>query len=126
MNAEELKSVITAILDRGNPKYTTPSGAFLELLRDHAKNRKIEAISESCVVYCESYPEAKAFIAARVPGILVNHYFTIHEDLNYEKFIQFSINTENWADGIKETTFSPKHFSNEVETIIEKANDFKE
>jgi hypothetical protein len=125
MNAEELQSVIKAILDRGNPKYTTPSGAFLELLREHAKKRKIEEISESCVVYCESYPEARRFIAARIPGILVNHYFTIREDLNYEKFIQFSIKTENWADGVKETTFSPKIFLNEVESVIEKANNFE-
>lgn len=124
MNTKELENVITAILDRGNPKYTTPSGAFLELLREHAKNRKIGAISESCVVYCETYPEAKRFIAARIPGILVNHYFTIREDLNYEKFILYSIKTENWADGIKETTFSQEHFANEVESIIKKANDF--
>lgn len=126
MNTEELKNIITAILDRGNPKYTTPSGAFLELLREHAKNRKIGTIAESSVVYCESYPEAKRFIAARIPGILVNHYFTIREDLNYDKFIQFSINTVNWADGIKETTFSPKQFAIEVERIVKKANDFEQ
>lgn len=114
MDPKGLEDVITSILDRGNPRYTTPSGAFLELLREYAKNRKIGEISESCVVYCGTYPEAKRFIADRIPGILVNHYFTILEDLNYEKFIQFSIKTEHWADDIKKTAFSPKHFSNEV------------
>lgn len=126
MNEEELKSVITTILERSNPQYTTPSGAFLELLREYAMNRKIEAISESCILYCNSYPEAKPFITNRIPGILVNHYFTIREDLNYDKFIHFSIKTENWADTIKINTFSPKHFLNEVENIIKKANNFGE
>lgn len=126
MNYEELENVIMAIRDRGNPKYTTPSGAFLELLRENAKNRKMEEIAETLILYCKSYPEAKKFITARIPGILVNHYFTIREDLDYEKFIQFSINTENWADGIKEKAFKPKEFAIEVESIIEKANNFQQ
>lgn len=118
MNTKELENVITAPID-----------VFLKFLREHAKDIKIDAISELCVWYCKIHkihPEAKRFIAARIPGILINHYFTIREDLNYEKFIQFSIKTKNWADGIKKTAFSPKYFANEVESIIKKANDFEQ
>jgi len=124
MNIEELENVIMTIKDRGNPKYTTLNGALLELLRENAKNRKVREIAEISILYCESYPEVKNFIAARIPGILVNHYFTIREDLDYEKFIQFSINTKDWANGIKKKAFRPEDFINEVEGIIEKANHF--
>lgn len=124
MNTEELNEALTAIFNRGDPKYTTLSGAFLEFLRERAKNGEIKEIAEVSVVYCKSYPEAKPFIAACIPGILANHYFTIRKDLNYDAFIQFSINTENWAEGIKETIFSTKRFASEIEKIIKKANDF--
>ena len=126
MNKVELNDLIRAILERGNPRYTTQSGAFLEFLRKLAKNRKIDEISEACLVFCEVYPETKAFITARIPGILVNHYFTIRDDLDFNKFIKFSVKTKNWADKIRKTIHAPNHFRNEVEVVIEKANKLDE
>ena len=100
MNKFELESTIKSIMERGNPKYTTPSGAFLEVLRDIAKQNRIEAISECLSLYCKAYPSARCFLAARIPGMLVNHNFPIRSDLNYDNFITWSVAHENWAKGI--------------------------
>jgi len=125
MNSEELEKLIFAILNRGNPRYTTPSGAFLELLREYATNGNIEGISEMSSLYCKKYPEVKNFITAQLPGIVVNNFFTVCDALNFEKFIQFAINTRNWADGIEEKAFIPKDFVFEIESIIERSNNFQ-
>jgi len=122
MDKNEIKQVINSILERGNPKYTTPSGAFFELLRKYSQKEEIVKLSEMLIVYCEEFPEAKAFLSQRLPGILANNYFTVRKDLDYGKFIEWSMKTENWADGIKKLAFNPHKLKTEVDLIVDQAN----
>ena len=124
MTKKELENTINSIMARGNPEYTTPSGAFLEVLRDIAKQNRIDAIAECISVYCKAYPIARNFIIARVPGILVNHNFTMRTDLDYDKFIQWSVTTANWAEGIIANALDGNGLKMEVENIITLANNF--
>jgi RecB family endonuclease NucS len=125
MNSDELQALINSILERGNPKYTTPSGAFLELIRTRAKERKIKLIAEYCKVYFDKYPTTKRFIVTSLPGILVNHYFTVREDLDYEKFIHWSIDIDNCFDSLKENASDPENLMIAVENIVDQANHYE-
>ena len=122
MNKDDLKKVVDTILQRGDPKYTTPSGALLELLREKAKNNEIHLLAEISSIYTKEYPEVISFIAHRVPGILSNHYFSTREDLDYNKFIQWSIKNENWAESLIANVFNPEKLEKEIENIIIEAN----
>lgn len=125
MDKELIDKIIETKMERSNPQYTTPSGAFIELLRDLAREHKIKEISEALNIYCKEYHQAANFLRTRLPGILVNNYFTIREDLDYENFMKFSINDPDWADLIKEHAFSPENLVIEIESIITKSNEFK-
>jgi hypothetical protein len=124
MDKKLIDQTIETIMERGNPKYTTPSGAFIEFLRDLAQKKKVCEMSKALNIYCKDYPKASAFLSNRLPGILVNNYFTIQENLNYEKFMAFSISDREWANPIIENAFSPEIFTIEVEKVIEKSNQF--
>lgn len=105
MTRTELDQVIAAIQRRGDPAYTTPSGAFLEHIANLATQLKIQAFADSCEAYVSAFPEVAPFIAARVPGILCNRYFTVLPGFDYEKFIQWSIRTSGWGKSLQ-TAFS--------------------
>lgn len=125
MNHTELEKIIAAIERRGDPAYNTPSGAFLEHISTLAVQLKIEALAEACEVYVSAYPETATFIALRVPGILCNRYFTVLPDFDYERFIQWSVKTPDWAEAIKVGFSSATKLSAAVASIrheVEKSN----
>ncbi len=107
MNQEELEAVISTIMLRGDPAYTTPSGAFLEHLRTLARQLNLVAFADACALYTSVHQNAAAFIAAQVPGILCNNYFTVLPGFNYEKFIRWSVTTPDWGHNLKESFASP-------------------
>lgn len=117
MTRDELKQVISAIQLRGDPAYTTASGAFLEHISNLAVQLNIAALADACATYVSVFPTSAKFIAARVPGILCNRYFTVLPDFDYEKFIQWSIETPDWAGPIKSGFSSPIMLSAAVATI---------
>lgn len=117
MTTTELENVIVAIQRRGDPAYNTPSGAFLEHISTLAVQLNIEALAAACKAYVSVYPETAEFIAARVPGILCNRYFTVLPDFSYEKFIQWSVKTTDWAAAVKAGFNSPSELSAAVASI---------
>lgn len=102
MNQTKLEEVLDKIMRRGDPAYNTPSGAFLEYLSNLATQLDLVAFADACACYTAVHPESSAFIAARVPGILCNRYFTVLPGFNYEKFIRWSLATPDWARKLKE------------------------
>jgi hypothetical protein len=113
----ELEQLVAAIQRRGDPKYTTPSGAFLEYISTLAVQLDITALAEACGAYASAFPESAAFIAARVPGILCNRYFTVLPEFNYDRFIQWSLKTPDWAAAIKAGFSSPSELTAAIASI---------
>lgn len=120
MTKPEIEQVIATIQRRGDPAYNTPSGAFLEHISTLAVQLNVAALAEACEVYVAAHPESAAFIAARVPGILCNRYFTVLPGFDYEKFIQWSVNTPDWASEIKTGFSSVNELSAAVASIKRK------
>lgn len=102
MNQTKLEEVLDKIMRRGDPAYNTPSGAFLEYLSNLATKLDLVNFADACAGYTLVYPESSAFIAARVPGILCNRYFTVLPGFNYEKFARWSVATPGWGDKLKD------------------------
>jgi len=117
MTNAELEQMIQSIMERDDQKYTTPSGALLGLLSKLASELKLSVFADACDIYTALYPETTSFIAGRVPGILCNRYFTVHPDVDYDKFIQWSISTPSWGEPLKEKFSSSKGLEECVNNI---------
>ncbi len=124
MTKDELIQMLEAIMKRADPKYTTPSGAFLDLISKFASELKLDIFAEACEMYISVHPETSTFIASRVPGILCNRYFTVHPGVDYERFIQWSINTPNWGDPLKENYSSHTELEKSANEIILVVNSY--
>ena len=122
MNQEELEAVITAIMNSNDPAYTTPSGAFLEHLRNLARRLDLAGFADSCAIYTVIKPDASQFIAACVPGILCNHYFTVLPGFDYEKFIRWSVSTKTWGYELKNSFSSPSLLESAVASVCSAVN----
>ena len=106
MTPIQLEELLDTIMRRGDPAYNTPSGAFLEHLSKLASQLNLTAFAEACACYASVHPETSVFIAARVPGIVCNRYFTVFPGFNYEKFIRWSVKTPNWGAELKDSFMS--------------------
>lgn len=117
MKKIELDELLDTIMRRGDPVYNTPSGAFLEYLSKLASQLNLAVFAEACACYVSVHREASAFVAARVPGILCNRYFTVLPDFDYDKFIRWSVETPNWGAELNECFTSPERLSFAVASI---------
>ncbi|MBX8514915.1 hypothetical protein K5D69_09430 [Pseudomonas cichorii] len=117
MSQEELYAIIQAIIKRGDSAYTSHSGAFIEHLESLAKKADLVGFATSCALYLEAYPAVRKFLEKRVPGILCNKYFITLSTTDYNKFIQWTIDTPGWASEIKKSFRTPKKLVAAVESI---------
>ena len=91
MNADDLDKTIEAILLRNDGRWCTPSGAFLELLGQFAREEKIAEIANACEIYFSSYRGARAYVASSLPAIILNGYKPLTAGVAFSKFL-------GWAD----------------------------
>ena len=126
ISMEEIEAIIKSILTRGSKKYTTNSGAFLDILGDFAAKKRIEDIADANSIYVDVYPIVGNFIAAMLPGILVTHYFAILEDFPFDTFIKWSISEPNWANTIKENYKNKQGLIASIKNISDRVSEFKE
>ena len=124
MFEKELMELVDSVIATGDKKYVTPSGAFLELLRRRALELNLDGFIESCNAYYKIFPINKQFILHRIPAILVNNYFTMRTDLNYDKFIQWSLNNSDWSEYIMQSSVTAQALQLCVDDIVSKANDY--
>ena len=73
----------------------------------------------------EIYPTVDRFIAAMLPGILVNHYFVGLEDLSFESFIEWLLTEPEWAKPIKDNFNNKERLLASVENIIDQVTKFQ-
>lgn len=121
-----LMDTLEATLQRGNPAYTSPSGAFLALLQKYADEGKLNEMARANALYAGAVPQAKEFIRARVPGILVNRYLPLLAGLDFDSFIRWSVETPSWAGEIREAFDDEETLCAAVQRVVEKVAAFKQ
>ncbi|MDO9082361.1 MAG: hypothetical protein Q7U56_03655 [Humidesulfovibrio sp.] len=109
--------IIEAIMKRGDPAYRASCGALFDLLRGFALQQDLESFAEACQQYAAAHPDASGFIARHIPGILVNNYFTVRQDIDYNKFIAWSLSDKGWAESLSKKYDSPQGLTQAVESI---------
>lgn len=108
MHASHLNKVTDAIALRGDEsKWCTPSGAFLDLLREFAREEKIGEIAEACRMYFPAYRFARGFVSSALPAIILNHYKPLTDGFDFARFLEWSVENEDWADQIAAHASSP-------------------
>ncbi|MCK9747086.1 hypothetical protein [Pseudomonas syringae] len=117
MSQEELYAISQAIIKRGDPAYTSHSGAFIEHLENLAKKSDLVGFAISCAFYIEIYPAVRKFLEQRVSGILCNKYFITLSTTDYNKFIQWTIDTPDWTSEIKKSFRVPEKLVAAVKSI---------
>ena len=101
MNADDLNKTMEAILLRNDRIWWTPSGAFLELLGQFAREEKIAEIANACEIYFQTYRRARAYVASRLPRIILNSYKPLTAGVDYSKIVRWADEHPDWADRIK-------------------------
>ena len=108
MRESDLNKVTDAIALRGEEsKWCTPSGAFLDLLREFARQEKIGVIAEACRMYFSAYRFARGFVSSALPAIILNHYKPLTDGFDFARFLEWSVQNEDWADQIAAHASSP-------------------
>jgi hypothetical protein len=125
ISREELEAIIKSVLTRGSRKYITQSGAFLEILREFSCEKRIEDIADANAIYGDIYPAVANFIAAMLPGILVNHYFADLKDFPFESFIEWSLIEPGWEKPIKDNFNNKERLIASMENIIDRVRKFQ-
>ena len=101
MNADDLDKTIEAILLRNDGRWCTPSGAFLDLLGQFAREEKIAEIANACEVYFSSYRGAQAYVASGLPAIILNNYKPLTAGVDFSKFLRWAEENPDWSDRIR-------------------------
>jgi hypothetical protein len=127
MDESDLVKTLEAMANRGDPAYRTQSGAFLGVLHDLAKQQKIEAFAEAVQLHDRIFRAAAAFIRGQVPHIIVEQYFSRREDLDYEKFIRWSLKNDAHLIGqLKSNCANPKGLLRTVNAIVNEVDAWEE
>ena len=108
MNFDDLESMIKAILLRHDGRWITPSGAFLDLLKEFALDGKLEEISQACQLYFATYPGATGFVSAALPAMILNKYEPLTVGVSYPVFLEWADQNKNWSDKIRDHASRPE------------------
>lgn len=122
MNDAIRKRVLAAIENQGSGEYTTPSGAFLELLSELAKTGYLSDMSTAFDVFVAAHPSNANFVASSVGSKILNHYLIPSLGLNgANKFLQWQENHLNWATTLADS-LQYGNFQQVVERMLAEIN----
>lgn len=107
MNKRRLCKLIEAIEHRDNRRWATPSGQFLDELRDLAQEGEIPVISTACYAYFSRYPITRHFVSAALPAILVNRYKPLTSGVSFRTFLAWVRMNPGWWSAIRDNAASP-------------------
>ena len=85
MNADDLAKVKEAMGVPSDERWRTPSGAFLGLLRQFAREEKIAEIADACQMYFSEYRGSQNFVASALPAIILNHYHPLTRGVTFKR-----------------------------------------
>jgi hypothetical protein len=108
VDEREFEKVLRAMLERGDRRWNTPSGAILDLLRDFASQGKLTEIAEACRLYISAHPTAKTFVAGALPAIILNNYEPFRKVADFDKFLQWTSEKPDWAESIAGNAMSDR------------------
>ena len=121
MNADDLAKVKEAMGVRSDERWRTPSGAFLGLLRQFAKEEKIAEIADACQMYVSKYRGSQYFVASALPAIILNHYKPLTRGVTFDKFLKWSDQKADWSGQLHDHASSTRLASviDDMKTSIE-------
>lgn len=108
MNGDDLEATIRATMLRHHGRWRTQSGAFLDVLREFAREEKIGEIANACQIYFESHRGAQSFVASALPEIIINNYKPLTAGVEYSSFLAWAEQNPDWADQIRDHARSPR------------------
>ncbi|WP_152613313.1 hypothetical protein [Inquilinus limosus] len=117
MNTEELRKLFEIMIVNSTPRYTSPSEAFLGLLKQQAKEHNLKAFAEIMAACKILYPENYRYISTRTPAKISNNYLTTLPGFDYERFRNWSTNNPNWAESIRKGCADESRLNAAVEYI---------
>ena len=121
MNADDLAKVKEAMGVPSDERWRTPSGAFLGLLRQFAREEKIAEIADACQMYFSEYRRSQNFVASALPAIILNHYHPLTRGVTFKEFLTWSDQNADWSDQIRDHASSSRLASviDDMKTSIE-------
>jgi hypothetical protein len=104
----DFNKLLTAVFDRGDKRWITPSGSITDVLRGFIKEEKIDHVSTACRFYFKIHGIGAAnFVSHQLPSLLINNYKPIIGLLAFDEFLNWSNQNPNWEDEIVKNADSP-------------------
>ena len=102
MDVNDWKKVLDAIRARIDwENMTENSDAFLDLLRQYAREEKFAEIAGACQIYFEFYSVTRTFVTSALPGIILNTYWLGVCGIDSERFCEWAQENADWEDRIR-------------------------
>ena len=122
---DDFKNILKAMFERGDKRWITPSGSIIDVLRAFIKEGEIDKVSVACRLYFKIHGDgAKNYISHHLPGLLVNNYKPICENLNFDQFLHWSNKNPQWQQAIIENAASSQ-LGVEVRALVADMSSFK-
>lgn len=83
----DLQELIKAVAFRGNERWRTRYGAFLDLLQRFAAEGKIREIATACSFLCEIDVAARPRVTSALPAILFSNHKPLVDGVDFSKFL---------------------------------------
>lgn len=94
----------------------------IHFCRELAHAGRIDEMVEAIDIYADSCEvnkgQVRRFLAARIPGILANHFFTELGPARFNAFVEWSLARPGWGDEIIQATKSGRDLNEAVYRII--------
>ena len=109
-------------------RLNSPQAGFLDLVRGLARNQNLAGIVVAYQFFCRACPRSRAYVLGRLPGILVNCYFTRRDDLDQNKFFAWCVHmhpTKAWSeieDSLRDGAFSYRRLAACTDRVVALAN----
>lgn len=100
----------------------SPSVDFLDFVRGLARNQDLAGIAVAFQFFCRARPASQAYVRGRLPAIVMNHYFTRRDDLDYDKFVNWCVHHSTaWsemAESIRDGAFSHRRLAACTDRVV--------
>ena len=108
MQTNDAVRVAEAIFLRaGRVTETDKCEAFVGVLRQLAEEAKIEEIAEACAVYFGFGWVTRKVVENRLAAIILNQYMLRIGQVEVTRFLEWSVENEDWAERIRAHASSP-------------------
>lgn len=110
MTKDDIRRGGNAIANAGSRDYSHHAGATMELIADHAKAGKLDAMSTTLTVHCAIHRQDRRALLRIIPPVIRESYLHKHRGLEMSAIDQWCERNPDWAGCLVRIVENPARF----------------